>query len=171
MIGYWLLPAESERAALDSTIRELAQKHDAPVFAPHVTVYSSDDDEDHAQALVARLGEESSAIDMRAEAVAHSEEFTKTLFVQFARNPAAQQLSDVIRAGSRSPRDYELHPHLSLLYANLSGEIRAAEAQRIRLPFAQIPFDMLAAVVFPTPIKTRADVEAWRTIASANLAG
>ena len=38
-IAYWLAPAEPARGFLEKVIADLAGKHDAPVFEPHLTIY------------------------------------------------------------------------------------------------------------------------------------
>ncbi len=171
MIGYWLVPAEPARTWFSAQIAELARRYDAPVFDPHVSVYSSEDDEDYARVLMKRVAPEFTSIQLTIEAVSWSEKFTRTLFVQFAQSSQVQQLSDSLRAGSRSRREYELNPHLSLLYALVSGEAKAAEAHRIALPFDDVEFDAISAISFSKSIKTRADVEAWRTIGGTQLSG
>lgn len=171
MIGFWLLPAEPARSWLAAQIEQLAQKYGAPVFEPHVTLYSGDDEEESARARIHRVAAQNTPLVLSVAGVDHSEEFTKTLFVQFAKSSAAQQLSDAIRAASKSQRDYELDPHLSLLYADIAEETKADEAQRISVPFERIRFNAISAMFFPNAIKTRADVEAWRTVAKAKLTG
>ena len=109
-------------------------------------------------------------IELSVGGIEHSEKFAKTLFVQFANARDAQQLSDAFVAASPSQKNYEFNAHLSLLYAHLPAETKAAEARNIRAPFERVLFDSIAAIRFPRPIESRADVESWRTIATAKLA-
>jgi hypothetical protein len=85
MIGYWLLPADSQRAWFRAAIERLAKKYDAPVFEPHVTLYSGDDEEESARALVDHVATRNAPLELSVAGVEHSERLTKTLFVQFAR--------------------------------------------------------------------------------------
>ena len=39
-VAYWQLPAAETRAAFATVIAELAERFNAPVFEPHVTLYS-----------------------------------------------------------------------------------------------------------------------------------
>jgi 2'-5' RNA ligase len=170
MIGYWLIPAENEKRQLAALIRDLAQRYDAPVFEPHVTLYTRDDSEEDARRLLARMSAER-AVELSVGGIAYSDKFTKTLFVQFEKNADAQRLSDGFGESSHSARQYDFDPHLSLLYADISDATKAREARATRLPLQRVVFDSLAAIDFPRPIKSRADVEAWRTIATAKLTG
>jgi 2'-5' RNA ligase len=169
MIGYWLIPADEQKKHLASLIGDLARKYNAPVFAPHVTVFSSADSEEHARDLVERVAARHGAVELSVSGIAHSEKFTKTVFLEFNDDAAAQKLSDAVRESSHSARDYEFDPHLSLLYADLPQREKSAAAEGVRLAFDHVVFDSLAAIQFSQPIKSRADVEAWRTIATAIL--
>lgn len=172
LTGYWLIPAEPVQAHLVSIVRELAQKYHAPVFEPHLTLFSNSETEEHTRDVLRRVAAAHSPVELSVSGIEHSEKFTKTLFVQFSRNEAAQRLSDSVRAASSDPeQEYEFNPHLSLIYADLATETKAAEARRVRLPCDRIRFDAIAAIDFPTPIKTAADVEAWRMIAKTKLIG
>jgi 2'-5' RNA ligase len=171
MIGYWLIPAVDQNKQLAALIHTLACKYDAAVFEPHVTVYSSDDSEEDARRVLHQIAAQHHPLELRVSGIAHSEKFTKTLFVQFAANREAQRLSDAVRESSQSGHDYQFDPHLSLLYAHISAETKAAEAEAIHLPFERVTFDSIAAICFPRPIESRADVEAWQTIATAKLRG
>ena len=170
MIAYWLLPAESPRSWFVATIAQLARKYDGPLFEPHVTLYSTDENDEAARTLLERIAALHAPIELSVGGIEHSERFTKTFFVQFANARDAQQLSDAFVAASPSQKNYEFNPHLSLLYAHLPAETKAAEARNIRAPFERALFDSIAAIRFPRPIESRADVELWRTIATAKLA-
>ena len=171
MIGYWLIPAEPHRTELAEIVRALAATHDAPVFEPHVTLYSNDSDKESARVLLDQIARQHRAVELAVGGVDHSEKFTKTLFLQFENTPEAQQLSEAIRAHSASEKQYEFDPHLSLIYVELPADTKLAEARAIHDRFERVRFDALAAIEFPRPIKSRADVEAWRTIATATLSG
>jgi 2'-5' RNA ligase len=168
MIGYWLLPAERERRALFETIRALAARYDAPIFEPHVTLFACDQTEEDARLLVQQIAPRYSTLKLTISGIEYSNEFTKTLFVQFAPNESAAQLSEAV-AAEAGGGDYTFNPHLSLLYATVGEQLKAKEAARVELPFAEFSCDKIAAIVFRTPINSRSDVEAWRTIATAPL--
>lgn len=170
MIAYWLIPAEPARSWFTSIIKELACKYNGPIFEPHLTVYSCEDSETHTREVVSCLGERFAAVTLEPDRIGYTDGFTKTLFLEFAQSIAADELSDAIRSESQPQQHYELQPHLSLLYAKIDEQMKAAEAQRIRVPFANVQFDRLAAISFSKPIESRADVEAWRIIASAHFA-
>lgn len=171
MIAYWLVPTEPARSELVSLIGSLARKYNAPVFEPHLTLYASDDDEVLIKRVVMGVAATTRPITLTIERIDHSEEFTKTLFIQFARSAEAQWLSDVFRAASTSGNEYELDPHVSLIYAHIPAEAKAVEAEQIQFSFSQVTFDAIQAVDCSTPIETRADVEGWQMVSEARLGG
>jgi hypothetical protein len=63
-----------------------------------------------------------------------------------------------------------LNPHLSLIYKTMSAESKADLAQALALPFAEVVFDSVKAVISPAEIKSREAVEAWRVVAEKKLA-
>ena len=66
---------------------------------------------------------------------------------------------------------FELKPHLSLLYKNLLVAIRNELAASINVPLSEVTFDAIKAVRCVSPTESGADVEAWRVVAAASLSG
>jgi hypothetical protein len=104
-------------------------------------------------------------------AVCQSGEFVKTLFVEFALNSKLQQLNEMIRAAAQDSSDYQLRPHLSLLYKKMSSLERRQLTRSVKLPFPTVVFDSIEAVRCASPTKTPADVKAWRVLATRALSG
>jgi hypothetical protein len=48
----------------------------------------------------------------------------------------------------------------------MSPETKAQVADSLDLPFDEVSFDSVKAVISPAKIKSRADVEAWRVVAT-----
>jgi hypothetical protein len=106
---------------------------------------------------------------LQALEVSHSDEFIKTLFVEFGLNSKLRQLNQVIRSATQNSSDYQLNPHLSLLYKTISTQDRHLLTHSIDVPFAEVTFDSLKAVRCVSPTQSRADVEAWRVVAEKPL--
>jgi hypothetical protein len=100
-----------------------------------------------------------------------SDEFIKTLFVQFAMTAELRKINDMIREAANDSSQYELNPHLSLLYKNLAAQTRRELAASINVPFSEVTFDAIKAVRCVSPAKSGADVEAWHVVAAASLSG
>src|SRR5947207_1073455 len=164
-VSYWLTAAEPDRTHWNGIIRSLAARFDAPIFEPHVTVYSGAlHSNDNPEEIVRTATREFSEIVMHAIGIGHTEQFTKTLFIEFTANEALTKLSGELKRRSALAEDYELKPHLSLLYATLAPETRQRLAHEFSAP-SRVRFDTVKAMVSRGTTRTRMDVEAWRIVA------
>jgi hypothetical protein len=167
-VSFWLIPAEPFRRDFSEWIARLGKKFDAPVFVPHVTVFSGEVEPSVSPSeIITTAAFGMDEIQLRATGVAFSAEFTKTLFITFAENGGLTRCSERIRARCL-PSSYELHPHLSLLYASVDDDVKRALAEEICQP-DPVWFDALQAVATGESNQRREDIEAWRVIAEARL--
>jgi 2'-5' RNA ligase len=168
-ITYWLIPAEPAHSFFERTIVDLARRYDAPVFEPHMTIYVGLDRLDVAEEVIAKAADCCGPIEAKALEARHSSEFTKTLFVQFALNAKLSGLNEIIRSAMQDSSDYQLKPHLSLLYKKMPIEQRRLLTHSIEVPFSEVIFGSIRAVRCVSPTRSRADVEAWRVVATKAL--
>jgi 2'-5' RNA ligase len=169
VIAYWLIPAELAHRFFQRLIKELAHRYDAPFFEPHVTIYVGANDANAAEKALSKAAREWQTINLKALGINHSDEFIKTLFVQFAMNRKLRQLHQTIRNAAQDLSGYQLNPHLSLLYKNMPATARRELADSIKMPFSEVTFGLLKVVRCISPTRSRADVEAWRVIAAREL--
>ena len=168
-IAYWLTPTKPTRGFLEKLIVDLARRFDAPVFEPHITIHVGPDQAEVAEQIVSQVAIGCEPIRLEVLDVHHSGQFTKTLFVQLALNAKLQGLSELIRSASQTLSDYQVEPHVSLLYGRMSLAVRRELARSIRLPFSTVVFDSIKAVRCALPTRNRAEVEGWRVIATKSL--
>ena len=169
-VTYWLCPAEPARNYLAEVIRDLAARFDAPTFEPHMTIYVTGAEQENAARVLVTVAKEQRPVRSGIHGLDYSDKFTKTLFVQLAADAELTGLSEKVRRASASQNDYELNPHLSLIYKTMEEETKRQLATSIKLPFTEIVFDTVKAVLTPAEINSREDLEAWRVIAEATLA-
>jgi hypothetical protein len=161
-VSFWLLPAEEDRLIFEAIIARLAQAYDAPVFAPHVTLYSGEyADHEDPGAILPQAIQGMDSVALTVDSIRTTRAFTKTLFVQFVPSEQLHTLSDRLRQLSATPSDYRLDPHLSLLYKHMPEVDQQRAAETISLPQTQVSFDAVAGNVSPTPTRSRDDVERW----------
>jgi hypothetical protein len=67
--------------------------------------------------------------------------------------------------------EYQLNPHLSLIYKTMSTAAKREIVNSLSRPFDEVPFDSVKAVISPARIESRADVEAWKVVAAENFFG
>jgi 2'-5' RNA ligase len=169
VIAYWLIPAEPAYRFFQRLIEDLARRNDAPRFEPHVTIHVGANHPDAAEKALSETARECQPIKLKALEIGQSDEFIKTLFVQFAPNRKLRRLHEIIRNAAQDSSDYELNPHLSLLYKNMRATARPELAESIKVPFSEVIFDSLKAVRCISPTRSRADVEAWQVMATREL--
>jgi 2'-5' RNA ligase len=169
VIAYWLIPAEPARSHFQRLISDLAQRYNAPVFEPHVTIHVGANCTDAVDGVLSKVAQRCERIALQALEVSGSSEFIKTLFVQFAAAARLRQLKQSIRAAARDSSDYQLNPHLSLLYKRMSIQDRLLLMYSIEVPFPEVTFDSLKAVRCISPTQSRADVETWCVVAERNF--
>ena len=169
VIAYWLILSEPAHGFFQRIINDLARRYDAPVFEPHVTVHVGADQADAAAKALEKVASECKLVRLMPLRIDQSDEFIKTLFVQFAVTAELGRINGIIRHAANDSPQYELNPHLSLLYKNLPAATRSELAASITLPFSEISFGSLQAIRCVSPTQKCADVEAWELIASRIL--
>ena len=171
VIAYWLIPSEPAHSFFQRIINDLARRCDAPVFEPHVTIHVGADRADAAKNGLGAAARECKLIGLKPLRIDQSNDFIKTLFVQFAASAELSKINGIIREAANDWSQYELKPHLSLLYKNFAVATRYELAASINVPLAEVTFDAIKAVRCISPTESGADVEAWRVVAAASLSG
>ena len=169
VIAYWLIPSEPAHSFFQRIINDLARKYDAPAFEPHVTIHVGADRADAAKNTLGDAARECKVIALATLGIDHSDHFIKTLFVQFAFSGQLQQINKFIRDAARDSSQYELNPHLSLLYKNLATATRRELAASTNVPFSEVTFDTIKALRCVSPTTSAVDVDAWHVLAVASL--
>ena len=162
-IAYWLLPVTPAREVFSREIRKLAEHFGAPLFEPHVTIFIAPANSHAPLEALRELGQVN--VELTIHSIRFSEEFTKTLFVQFERNSALQQLGDATWKASGGRDRYLIDPHLSLLYAKLPPATKQRLADKIRLPFREVRFTSISVMRCARPTTTAVEVEQWKLFA------
>lgn len=164
VIAYWLVPSEPAHSFFQQIINDLARRCDAPVFEPHLTIHVGADRADPAENALGDAARECKLIGLTPLGIDQSDEFIKTLFVQFAISAELRKINNVIREAANDSAQYELKPHLSLLYKKMEAAVRRELAASINVPFSEVTFDAIKAVRCVSPTQSRADVEAWHLV-------
>lgn len=194
----WLLPDDDDAVWLAERIRALAEIHGAPAFEPHITLHVGQCDPlaDIASALtrVAHAGSEP-RLALAAGPTGESAAYFKALFITIATATAdGEALSGLRRrvveellntdtgatryapAAATSALDqalaaYRLEPHLSLLYGNLSREVRRRLARANDLRGRRIGFTRIAAVRPAPGHEGLTSVDGWQVFGHCPLGG
>ena len=171
MLAYWLIPASPYREFFGALIARLAERHDAPPFEPHVSVYAGQGaTEDRPGTLIEHVAPKLVGLSLRVDGIGWTDEFTRTLYVEFHDSEPLTWMSDELRRLSARPSTFALRPHLSLMYKTMPSADKQAIARSLQLPWPEITFDEIKAIMAPDQTTCRADVEAWRVVAACGRA-
>src|SRR5438552_11413316 len=93
-IAYWLLPEAGTLEVFLREIRRLARQFAAPLFEPHVTIFIAPESSRAPLEVLRELGPVD--IELAIHSIRFSEQFKKTLFVEFEINSILQKLGEAI---------------------------------------------------------------------------
>jgi len=162
-IADWLLPEAATREVFLREIRRLARQFGAPLFEPHVTIFIAPENSRAPLEVLRELGPVN--IELAIHSIRFSEQFTKTLFVQFERNSPLQKLGDAIWKAEGARNRYLIDPHLSLLYAKLPSKTNQRLADNTQLPFRKVGFSSICVMRCARPTTRAIEVERWKLLA------
>lgn len=169
-VAFWLIPSQEDSAFFQGIIDTLAQEYHALTFTPHVTLYAGECSTDESPAKLLEIATQGiKSFSLTVDQLLYTEEFTKTLFVQFHPNPVLSQITECLRRNASKPSDYILNPHLSLIYQYLSEETKEKLVNSIKLPKSEIFFDEVSAISIPDTITKTEDVANWTVVSKNKL--
>jgi len=166
-IVYWLRPEKDERELFCEIIRILCHELSAPNFDPHLTLLISGKNPRTPKEVLRRI--KAGPIRLKIRGTASSPEFTKTLFVRFRPNEALQKLIHELGGAAKVRATSVRDPHVSLLYKKMPPHAKKVLASILKLPFRTVLFDSVVAVRLTLPVRTGANVSAWKIVARKSL--
>jgi len=169
-VAFWLIPAAADRQFFQEVIDRLAENYAAFSFTPHVTIYWGEfaDDESLTEILEQAV-RGISTFSLQCDRILYTDQFTKTLFVQFHPSTILNQITETIRDRAKHPSDFTLNPHLSLMYKHLNADVKQTIASTISLPRTEVFFDEIQVLLTPNTAQTQADIENIRSVISYQL--
>lgn len=169
-ISFWLIPSREDLAYFQEIINTFAKAYDAPTFTPHVTIFSGEyESETSLECIVEQATQGIKSLSLRVEQVLYTEEFTKSLFVQFQQNSTLSQICETLRSYAKIPSKFTLNPHLSLIYQNLNEDSKKKLITQISLPKSEVLFNEVRVISTPNQVATREDVEMWKLLLTKSL--
>jgi hypothetical protein len=164
-VSFWLIPSEEDRAFFQKIIDTLSQEYDAPSFTPHVTIYSGEYAPDESPSeLIEKATQGVQSFTITVNNLLYTDEFTKTLFVQFHSSAPLTKISEPLKNRSKNPYTFVLNPQLSLIYKQMSEETKKNLTTSLTLPKSEVFFDEVRAISTPERVQKREDVESWKVI-------
>jgi putative hydrolase of the HAD superfamily len=135
-----------------------------------VTVYSGVfSDLDELKRVVAAAVEGMEPFPLSIRGIGWSEEFFKTLFIEFDESDALRGIHERIKTGLGEDSGYGLAPHLSLMYRDMPLRDKEALARRIVLDRPVVRFDEVKIVAPQNLLDGWRDTGLWKTVFSVKL--
>ena len=169
-VSYWLMPSPQADDDFKALSKLACRGLQGCTLPPHITLYSDHLDEAaNAVDRLSQVAEGRNPVQLCPTAIEAGPLFTMSLFVRFAAGEELIHWFTRLRARSPNRLDYQLRPHLSLLYSSETLTAKQAMAEQLQLP-APALFNRLAVVVHPLTISTDADIAAVSTLHECTLA-
>jgi putative hydrolase of the HAD superfamily len=158
----WLKPQHSDYVDMARLITGLSEKYGTAKFEPHLTLYSgAGSDRYSLKRAVAEQLAGLEPITLKIDCVRASEEFFKTLFIEFEDSSVLNDLNRKIKAALKQDSGYTLRPHLSLMYMDLEIDLKWEIARTINIRKSEIVFDEIMLVSPGNKAQGWRDIENW----------
>ena len=168
----FLTPAPEDFAYTDYLIRELSARYDAEPFEPHVTVYAGTFRTiEPLESAVRHAIKGVQPFSLPVQGIGFSEEYFKTLFVDFAMSDILRKIYEKIRSGVHEDSGYVLKPHLSLLYHDIPLHDKEALAKTVTLDRSEVHFEQIKIMTPANRIAGWKDAKQWKTLYRSCLDG
>jgi len=158
----WFEPSGDIAYKLQKRIKKLSEKHQTPIFSPHVTLLGSiNGSETELTSLTNTLASPMSPFDLELTKAGYLDTFYQSLFVHVKKT---KELEDVRNRACQlfDCNEDEYMPHLSLLYGDLSQK----EKQRI-LNLIGREFHICFAAKSIALMQTNGKPDQWKRIHTA----
>jgi len=169
VISYWLIPCPEHKAKFQQIISDLSEKYDAPVFEPHLTVFTGIFSDDEAKNVLRTTLPGTGALVVKADKLDYTAEYTKTFILRMVKNEYIEQLYMKMRSMCREPSSFVFEPHMSFIYKLMPKETKRQFMDSISIPVREVTFDSVKAIDTPEPVETREHVESWRIVSTMPL--
>ena len=133
--GFWLLFDDESNQILQRLMRQTKQElQTGPIFIPHTSVYRSVyTDFDAIKELSPAVTKDIDSFEVEVETIDFSDDWSQTLYLKIKSHPNHIEISK--RLQNHFEEDYNLFPHVSLVYSNnLTNKQKANCAQNLQLP-------------------------------------
>ncbi len=129
----WLEPTTNDAKYPSKLIRQLGKKYNAPVFAPHITLYGGV--RTYKQAIIAaKTCSDLSKMKVSATGANYSNYLWKTLFIEIKKDKNLQET--IFRLKAVLGNSYKFSPHISLVYKKLDTHTKKQIVKELRIKHA-----------------------------------
>ena len=164
MISLWLTPSEEDESYLQNIINDLASEYQAPVFSPHLTLYSPTDlSKDVLRDRITSVAERTNKLYVTMNGLNHTMNIWKTVFIELEDSPELLDLQQNIVSSIPNLKPYSFSPHISLIYKEMPMEKKEKIIRNLAVRNSY-KMDKIIAM------KTGPNVEQWEKVMEVSLA-
>jgi 2'-5' RNA ligase len=123
MYTIWFVFKKDDREYVSNIIKKVSIQYKSQVFVPHITAYGLVDVDLHVlNEIVTDSIKGEKAFIVEKSNLSYSNEFWKTLFVEFTLNTHLENINKKLTESLDSFSKYEFKPHMSLIYKKMSQD-------------------------------------------------
>lgn len=125
--GYsiWLTPTGEVYRKLAEIISQLSKKYSTPNFEPHLTLIGDlIGSEEEIISKTLKLAEQLKPFEIKLKKADYFDEYFKCLFIRAGKTKEVIEANNIAREAFNLEPNPEYMPHLSLMYGDLSPEIK-----------------------------------------------
>ena len=160
----WLMPQREMYDAFQRIIQDLSKTYGTCVFEPHVTLVTGlSGDEDVLVKKIDAFARGKHKFSVAAKGIDYTHGFLTALFLKIQNTPAIDQLNMQAREHLAPFGQGPYHPHLSLLYGDITSQEKEHIIAGFNLVLQTITFNKLKL------IKGHSDVTQWQGIGEWDL--
>ncbi len=121
----WLCPVNNDSIHISEIISNLSTQYDAPVFIPHVTIFSPVTcDLRTLDDLMKNIVVDIKPLCVNVKNLEHSNFLWKTVFINLEINDSLEFVFNKLNSKLSKFSSYDFLPHISLIYKSLDSQIR-----------------------------------------------
>lgn len=166
----WLIPVQTDKDYFAKTIDSLSYKYKAPVFEPHLSIFTGIcTKKDNIKKIISTSVKTSPIISLSIKNISCSDAFFKSVFIKFDNSPILVDMQKNVMKKIKCQVHYDLQPHLSLIYKKMPMSIKQDIAKRLNIKKTCVTFDSIRVVTPQNPTQGWLDISKWETILEDKL--
>jgi len=159
----WLTPSPEDSSYLARIIHKLSEEYEAPVFAPHCTLYGRVTKPlDTLIPIVESAARAIAVFHVEADRLHYSDIIWKTVFIELKMNSSLATLNRRLSISLSKEFPYRFKPHISLIYKKLKAEVKRS---LIRGLTVKDTYEMERVEI----VRTGPRIENWSPVYRINL--
>ena len=132
MFAVWFTFDKKDEQYLAEKIIHLSIEYESQSFIPHITAYGLVDVQlDELDKMVLEVTKDEKKFDVEKIKISCSDDFWKTVFVEFAENDSLQRMNRKLTENLELFSKYEFKPHASLIYKKMEKKAKTKLAESV----------------------------------------